>query len=77
MTMLDALVNAMNLPADSDTMHRLHESGLAVANENTVSQAIHDVYCGIMADHHEPNDNDREQAKALMAALQKHAATTE
>ena len=47
--------------------------GLAVADEDTMSQAIHDVYCGIMADHEHPNDKDREQARAMMAALQKHA----
>jgi hypothetical protein len=29
------------------------------------------VYCGIMADHFEPNDKDREQARAMIAALQK------
>jgi hypothetical protein len=36
-----------------------------------MSQAIHDVYCGIMADHTDPNDKDREQAAAMIAALQK------
>jgi hypothetical protein len=30
---------------------------------------VHDVYCGIMADHQHPNEKDREQAKALLAAL--------
>jgi hypothetical protein len=40
-----------------------------------MSQAIHDVYCGIMADHDHPNEKDHEQARALMAALQQHATT--
>jgi hypothetical protein len=77
MTMQEALVQAMHLPADSDTVRRLHESGLAVADEDTMSRAIHDVYCGIMADHEHPNDKDRDQARAMIAALQKHATPSE
>ena len=73
MTMEDQLINAMHLPQDSDTVRRIHEFGLAVANEDTMSKAIHDVYCGIMADHQHPNEKDHEQARALMAAMQKHA----
>jgi hypothetical protein len=75
MTMRDALTSAMNLPADSDTMRRIHDRGLAIADEDTMSRAIHDVYCGIMADHSHPNEKDREQARAMIAALQKHAGT--
>ena len=71
----DSLIEAMHLPADSDTVKRIHEFGLAVANEDTMSKAIHDVYCGIMADHDHPNEKDHEQARALMAALQQHATT--
>ena len=73
MTMQDALMRAMHLPDDSDTVRRLHEGGLAVANVDTMSQAIHDVYCGITADHDHPNDKDRAQAEAMISALQKHA----
>jgi hypothetical protein len=73
MTMQEALVKAMHLPDDSDTVQRLHEGGFAVADEDTMSRAIHDVYCGIMADHHEPSEKDRDQARALIGALQKHA----
>jgi hypothetical protein len=71
----DSLIEAMHLPADSDTVKRIHEFGMAVANEDTMSKAIHDVYCGIMADHDHPNEKDHEQARALMAALQQHATT--
>jgi hypothetical protein len=74
MTMEEALLRAMHLPDDSDTVRRIHESGLAIGNEDTMSRAIHDVYCGIMADHQHPNEKDRAQAQALIAALQKHAA---
>ncbi|MFL5726240.1 MAG: hypothetical protein ACJ765_12860 [Chloroflexota bacterium] len=74
MTMQQALIEAMHLPEDSDTVQRIHEFGLAVADEDTMSQAIHDVYCGIMADHSHPNEKDRDQARQMIAALQKHAA---
>ena len=73
MTMREALVQAMHLPSDSDTVRQLHQSGLAVADEDTMSRAIHDVYCGIMADHTEPNAKDRDQARAMISALQKRA----
>ena len=73
MTMQDTLIRAMHLPEDSETVARIHEYGLAVANEDTMSQAIHDVYCGIMADHEHPSEKDRDQARAMIAALQKHA----
>jgi hypothetical protein len=76
MTMEQALIDAMRLPEGSDTVARIHEFGLAVANEDTMSRAIHDVYCGIVADHQGPNDKDRAQAKALMEALQKHATAS-
>ena len=77
MSMQQALIDAMHLPEDSDTVSRIHEYGLAVADEDTMSKAIHDVYCGIMADHSHPNEKDHDQARSMMAALQKVAAGTE
>ena len=74
MSMRQALVDAMHLPADSDVVQHLHASGIAFADVDTMSQAIHDVYCGIMADHEHPSDKDREQAAAMISALQKHAS---
>ena len=71
-----SLIEAMHLPADSDTIKRIHEFGMAVANEDTMSKAIHDVYCGIMADHDHPNEKDHAQAKALIDSLQKAAVET-
>ena len=71
MTMRQALVDALHLPDDSDTVKRIHARGLAIADEDTMSQAIHDVYCGIVADHQHPSEKDREQARAMIAALQK------
>jgi hypothetical protein len=74
-TMREALVKAMHLPDDSDTVRRIHESGLAIADEDTMSRAIHDVYCGIVADHEHPNEKDRAQARAMIEALQRAAVT--
>ena len=63
-TMRDALADSF----------KRHDGGLAVADEATVSQAIHEVYCGPDADHDHPNDKDREQARSLMSALQQALA---
>lgn len=74
MTMHEALERAMGREPDSDTVQRLQEGGLAMLNEDTMSQAIHDVYCSIVGDHDYPNDKDHEQARALIAAIQRHSA---
>jgi hypothetical protein len=73
-TMREALDRAMHAPDAGDPVRQLAASGLAVADTDTMTQAIHDVYCGIAADHEHPNDKDREQARAMIAALQKVAA---
>jgi hypothetical protein len=73
MSMREALVEAMHLPPDSETLTWLHDHGLAVADQDTMSQAIHDIYCGIEADHQHPNEKDQAQARALIAAIQQHA----
>lgn len=72
-TMSEALERAMGRQPDTETVQRLQEGGLAMLDEGTVSQAIHDVYCGIMADHSFPNDKDKEQARAMIAAIQKRS----
>jgi hypothetical protein len=69
MTMREALDKAMGHDSADGAMAALHEGGIAMANEDTMSQAIHDVYCGIMADHQHPNEKDRDQARQLIAAL--------
>ena len=71
--MREALERAMGHVPDGETMERLQAGGLAVLNEDTMSQAVHDVYCGIMADHQHPSEKDHEQARAMIAALQKSA----
>ena len=72
MSMRESLLQAMHLPTDSDTARWMLERGMAVADEDTMSRAIHDVYCGITADHDHPNEKDHQQAQQLIAALQKH-----
>jgi hypothetical protein len=62
----------MHLPPDSDALTWMHDRGMAVADEDTMSRAIHDIYCGITADHDEPNEKDRFQARALVRSLQHH-----
>jgi hypothetical protein len=70
MTMREALERAMGREPDSETMQRLQAGGLTVLNEDTMSKAVHDVYCGIVADHQHPNEKDHAQARALIAAMQ-------
>jgi hypothetical protein len=70
-TMHEALAQAMGQAPDPDTVRQLQDGGLAVVDEDTMSQAIHDVYCGITADHQHPNEKDKDQARAMVAALRK------
>lgn len=71
MTMRDTLEQALRMP-EGETAHRLQEAGIAIATIDSMATAIHDVYCGITADHSHPNDKDRDQARALLASLQKN-----
>jgi hypothetical protein len=74
MSNLESLLGQMGLSADSDTARWMHERGIALADEETMAQAIHDVYCGIAADHDQPNEKDHQQALAMIGALQKQVA---
>jgi hypothetical protein len=75
MTMRESLLEAMHVPSDSDTARWMQERGVAVTDVDTMSQAIHDVYCGITADHDHPSEKDHQQAQMLIAALQKQASS--
>jgi hypothetical protein len=75
MSTLEALLQAMHLPSDSDLPAWMLERGVALADEETMSQAIHEVYCGIAADHPTPNEKDHAQALAMIGALQKQMET--
>ena len=74
MASLESLLEAMRLPSDSALPAWMLERGMILADEETMSQAIHEVYCGIAADHPEPNEKDHAQALAMIAALQKQMA---
>jgi hypothetical protein len=68
-TMRDALNEAMHRDSVDDALQVLGERGVSVVDTDTMTQAIHDVYCGIMADHTHPNEKDRDQALRLIAAI--------
>jgi len=72
MTMREALDAAMHRENAEGAISAFHERGVAVADIDTMSQAIHDVYCGIMADHQHPSEKDRDQARQLIEALERH-----
>ena len=69
MTTRDALNEAMQRDSVDDAMSVLIEREVWMANEDTMTLAIHSVYCGIMADHDHPNEKDRDQARQLIAAI--------
>ncbi len=69
MTTRDALDAAMQRESVDEAMKVLIEREVWMADADTLTQAIHSVYCGIMADHEQPNDKDREQARQLIAAI--------
>jgi hypothetical protein len=69
MDVRQALDVAMHRETADGAISSLHEHGVAIADVDTMSKAIHDVYCGIMADHDHPNEKDREQARQLVAAI--------
>ena len=73
MTTRDALDAAMQRENVDDAMSELIGREVWLTDADSLSQAIHQVYCGIMADHEHPNEKDRDQARAMIAALQKHA----
>ena len=68
---LESLLQSMGVSADSGLGQWMVERGMALADEETMSQAIHEVYCGIAADHSGPNAKDHAQALALIASLQR------
>ena len=69
MTTREALQEAMGRDSVDDAMGVLIEREVWLADVDTMTQAIHSVYCGMMADHEQPNEKDREQARQLIAAI--------
>ena len=75
MTVQAALEEAMHHETPAGVMNALVEQGVWMADEDTMTAAIHNVYCGIMADHAHPNEKDRDQARQLIAAIGASSAT--
>ena len=69
MTVRQALDDARKSETTDAAIRTLMQRGVWMADEDTMTQAIHDVYCGIMADHEHPNEKDRDQARQLVAAV--------
>ena len=71
MSTLDSLLEAMRTTPDSEMGAWMVARGIALADEETLSQALHEVYCGIAADHPTPNAKDHAQALALISSMRK------
>jgi len=69
MTVREALDEAMQRESPDGAMNALIQRGVWLADEDTMTAAIHQVYCGMMADHDQPNEKDRDQARQLIAAI--------
>ena len=69
MTVQHALEEAMHYETPVGVMNALVKQGVWMADEDTMTAAVHNVYCGIMADHEHPNEKDRDQARQLIAAI--------
>jgi phosphoglucomutase len=69
MTMRQALDEAMQGKSTDDAIRTLVRRGVWIADEDAMTDAVHKVYCGMIADHEHPNEKDRQQAKQLIAAV--------
>jgi hypothetical protein len=74
MAMKEALEAAMRSGSAEQAVSALQANGAALATLDTMTQAVHDVYCGIMTDHEHPNEKDRAQAQRLLESLSKASA---
>jgi hypothetical protein len=75
MSSLESLLQAMRTTPDSELGAWMLERGVTLADEETLSQALHDVYCGIAADHPTPNHKDHAQALALITSMRRQLET--
>ena len=56
MTVQQALEEAMHHETPAGVIDALTRQGVWMTDEDTMSAAVHNVYCGIMADHAHPNE---------------------
>ena len=68
-TMRESLEKAMRRTDEAGIWQTLGEDGLVVADQDSMSRAIHEVFCGITADHDHPNEKDQTQARQLLEAI--------
>jgi hypothetical protein len=71
MSVQKAFEEAMHHETPAGVMNSLIQQGVWMTDEDTMTAAIHNVYCGIMADHAQPNEKDRDQARQMIAAIGK------
>ena len=76
MSVQTAFEEAMHHETPAGVMSALIEQGVWMVDEDTMTAAIHNVYCGIMADHAEQNEKDRAQARQMIAAIGTGAGAT-
>jgi hypothetical protein len=69
MTIQAAMADAMHRENADDAISALIQHEVWMVDVDTMTLAVHNVYCGIMADHEHPNDKDRDQARQLVAAV--------
>ncbi|MFL5673481.1 MAG: hypothetical protein ACJ779_00590 [Chloroflexota bacterium] len=69
MSVQKAFEQAMHHETSTAVMDSLIQQGVWMVDEDTMTAAIHNVYCGIMADHTHPNEKDRDQARQLIASI--------
>ena len=69
MTMREALDEARQSASSDEAIRALVRRGVWIADENAMADAVHRVYCGMIADHEHPNEKDRDQARQLIAAI--------
>ncbi len=75
MSVQKAFEEAMHHETPAGVMDALIQQGVWMVDEDTMTAAIHNVYCGIMADHAQPNDKDRAQARQMIAAIGQSTGT--
>jgi hypothetical protein len=68
MSVQTAFEEAMHHETPTGVMNALIQQGVWMADEDTMTAAIHNVL-RIMADHAQPNEKDRDQARQMIAAI--------
>ncbi len=73
MGMRETLERVLGRGGSGDLVRRLGDQGIVLADEETMSRAIHACYCGPSPDHIDPNEKDRDQARVMLAAMARYS----